>query len=202
MCSNSVQNNNIKMAKTDATNIDTEVYTNEPVKYEFKDESSLALQLAKRHIVSTVYRPVSRRKRCRHQSQRLQKYQQRKQMLHKRMMTSTPKSNQESPSVNVVDITTASSNDIWSAEYKYSLKEVYEQEKIDIMNRKQQWEQQSLNDFEDFHELEQMVRLHDQSEQINETEAVHAFAVQLEQEEADDQQVTLIENKEKIFFFV
>ena len=202
MCSNSVQNNNIKMAKTDATNIDTEVYTNEPVKYEFKDESSLALQLAKRHIVSTVYRPVSPRKRCRQQSQRLQKYQQRKQMLHKRMMTSTPKSNQESSSVNVVDITTASSNDIWSAEYKYSLKEVYEQEKIDIMNRKQQWEQQSLNDFEDFHELEQMVRLHDQSEQINETEAVHAFAVQLEQEEADDQQVTLIENKEKIFFFV
>ena len=117
-------------------------------------------------------------------------------------MTSTPKSNQESSSVNVVDITTASSNDIWSAEYKYSLKEVYEQEKIDIMNRKQQWEQQSLNDFEDFHELEQMIRLHDQSEQINETEAVHVFAVQLEQEEADDQQVTLIENKEKFFFFV
>ena len=57
MCSNSVQNNNIKMAKIDATNIDTEVYTNEPVTYEFKDESSLALQLAKRHIVSTCFSP-------------------------------------------------------------------------------------------------------------------------------------------------
>ena len=50
-------------------------------------------------------------------------------------------------------------------------------------------------------ELEAIARLHDESERIDEMEAIRVFAVQLEQE-AYEQQLMQIDNKENIFLLV
>ena len=181
------------MAKTDVTNSGTEVHTNEQLLCEWKDESSLASQLTKQTIAPRVNRAISGRKR---RSRR----RRRKNMSYKRMATSTSKPSQGSSSLPVVSTTTDLWNDIGSVEYTYSLKEVDEQEKINTMDHKQQWQPQLLDDFENFNELEQMVRLYEESEQINETEAICALIIQLKQE-THNQQITQMENKENILFF-
>ncbi|CAF1249541.1 unnamed protein product [Adineta ricciae] len=187
------------MVRAGVTNIETEMHTNEPISNELKDESSLARQLTEQHTISTVYRPVSRRKRCRRQSKRSKKSKLRKKMQHKRMMPSTPKPSQDPSLVHIGSTTNDSLDDIRGEEYKFSSKEIYEQEKIDVMDREHQWTQQSLDDFENFNELEEIVRLHEETERVDETEAVRVFAALLEQE-ARDQHFMLMENKENFVF--
>ena len=145
MCSNGIENRQITTVKTDIANMETNLHTNEQVSDELKDTSSLELQLTKQHIFSSMYRSVSRRKRRSRQYKRSQKSPQRKQIPHQQKMTCTSKPSQEPSSAHVIGTTYHTWEDIWSAEYEDSLKALYHQEKIDTMEGKHEWEQQSLN---------------------------------------------------------
>ncbi|UJR29589.1 hypothetical protein I4U23_010806 [Adineta vaga] len=182
--------------------MENEIYTNEEAQIRSQDKSQSMVKLTKNRSKPLLNRCICQRKRYRRTHKRFQNDHNQQQQTLRRTVASSPKPKLDEKRSNITSTVTTidSFDDFWNEDCVHFLREAYDFEIMNTLNHKHQWEQQQLNDFENFNDLQQMLLMYDEIEQINQAEVINVSHIELARQLYDEEHIKT-GNKENIAFF-